>query len=144
MVMDAITARSRTSLGRGVWTALGLALVATAAQAQPVREALHGARLVAPRWSTTSLAPKRFETGIGPAEAGQFASIELSGTPGQRPRHSLRFRFDSATDTMRDWGVPVSECATLLRSSRHRSPSASSGDASRSLKVSLALSCRFF
>jgi hypothetical protein len=123
--------------------ALGLSLFASAAHAQNVREGFQGSPFSAPRWSSEAAMPKRLGA-AGSSAIGQFASIELSGLPGQRPRHSLRFRFDAATDAMRGWGVSASECATLVRSSHHRSSATAGTDAPRSFKVSLALNCRFF
>ena len=143
MVRHRITARAGTSFGRATSVALGLTLFALAAQAQSMGEGFHGSSS-SPRWSSAAAMPKRLGVATGSSGIGQFASIEVSGLPGQRPRHSLRFRFDSATDAMRNWGVQASECATLVRSSHHRSQAAAGTDAPRSLKVSLTLNCRFF
>lgn len=144
MDRDAITASARTPVGRAVSVALGLALFVAATHAQPLREESHGALSAAPQWTAPMPAQKQLNAGTGSAGISRFATIEMSRVPGQRPGHSLRFRFDSATNAMRGLGVAASECATLVRSSHHRSPAAAGAEGSRSFKVSLTLNCRFF
>jgi hypothetical protein len=143
MVGQGIAARTRMPVRQAMWVSLGLVLCA-AAHAQSMSDGLHMTPLTPARWSSDATKPERFSSAAISSGAGQFASIEMSGLPGQRPRHSLRFRFNLATEALRDWGMPASDCAALVRSSHHRSSAAGSTDAQRALKVSLALNCRFF
>jgi hypothetical protein len=75
-----------------------------------------------------------------------FDVIEFSSAqPGQRPRGSLRFRFDSATRAFRSMGLEADECRTVVRSTSHRVAfSASGGTDPRRLGLGVALSCKFF
>lgn len=66
--------------------------------------------------------------------------IDLSAVPGQRPRGSLRFRFEGATRTLRGWGMDADDCRTLVRTHTQR---ANIGDPP-TLGVTVSLNCSFF
>ncbi|MBW8829168.1 MAG: hypothetical protein JF606_07015 [Burkholderiales bacterium] len=77
--------------------------------------------------------------------SGALDFIDLSSTaPGQRPRGSLRFRFESATRALRGFGVEADECRTLLRSTSNRSVQANGNSEGIRLGLSVTLNCSFF
>lgn len=77
--------------------------------------------------------------------SGTLDFIDLSSTgPGQRPRGSLRFRFESATRALRGFGVEADECRTLLRSTSSRSVQANGISDGVRLGLSLTVNCSFF
>jgi len=77
--------------------------------------------------------------------SGTFDFIDLSSAaPGQRPRGSLRFRFESATRALRGFGVDADECRTLLRSTSNRSVQANGISDGVRLGLSVTLNCSFF
>jgi hypothetical protein len=124
---------------RVVW--FGLWLVSSgAAFSQQAREGFVIADALA-RDAAGSVKPVSLQP--QPLQLGSFASFDISAGPDQRPRRSLRFRFDSATRAMRDFGIEAQDCATVVRSANRRSSLTAAGASSR-LQLSLALNCRFF
>lgn len=94
-----------------------------------------------PRYSDDPSATESREVdGFKPA-LQELDFIQFSaGSAGQRPRASLRLRFDAATRAMRGLGVDADDCRTVLRSSTHRAASSEP----RRLGLTVALNCRFF
>jgi hypothetical protein len=72
-----------------------------------------------------------------------FIDVSSAG-PGQRPRGSLRFRFESATRALRGFGVEADECRTLLRSTSSRPVQANGLPDGVRLGLSVTVHCRFF
>lgn len=70
--------------------------------------------------------------------------LDLSAGPNQRPRRSLRIRFDAATQAMRSFGIEAEECATVVRTTSHRASLVGGGTGSLRVGMSFALNCRFF
>lgn len=70
--------------------------------------------------------------------------LDLSAGPDQRPRRSLRIRFDAATQAMRSFGIEAEECATVVRTTSSRASLVGGGTGSLQLGMAFALNCRFF
>lgn len=77
--------------------------------------------------------------------SGAFDFIDVSSAGiGQRPRGSVRFRFESATRALRGVGVAAEECRTLLRSTSSRGVQANGMSDGVRLGLSVTVHCRFF
>ena len=75
---------------------------------------------------------------------GAFDFIDVSAGPGQRPRGSLRFRFEGATRTLRGMGVEADDCRTLVRSTSSRATTAMGTSDGIRLGLTVSLNCSFF
>lgn len=77
--------------------------------------------------------------------SGAFDFIDVSSAGiGQRPRGSLRFRFESATRALRGVGVEADDCRTLVRSTSSRAVQANGISDGVRLGLSITVHCRFF